>query len=379
MSHQFSSLGHLRSFRNWLVPVHGFLKKHMREKIEAAIVGGLAVLVLTVLPAFGQVAGSTDDSSDQHLKKKVPEQVKKVPEHVILVKGAWSSANDSSPVPEGGTIKHNIYRNQYFGISYALPADWIQRYAGPPPSDTGSYVLAELSRPDSYKGNGRGNILITAQDMFFTPLPVANAWQLVNYTKDRLQSDYQLEPNPVDLPTAGRSFVSFAYWSPVAQLHWYVLATEIRCHTVEFVFMNREPTALASVVRQMSNLKLPKESGPTGGTGGDGVPVCIKDYASDGTVIEKVDPVFSQPRFNPVPVRIIIDKRGRVKHMHFLSAFPDQRQAIGDALSRWRFRPYLRNGQPVEVETGVMFGHASRPMAPAKRAELQPHLARGSP
>jgi hypothetical protein len=350
----------------------------MREKIQAAIVSGLVVLVLTILPAFGQLGIPNGPSSDHHPKKKIPELVKKVPEHVILVKGAWSSANDSIPLPEGGTINHNVYRNQYFGISYPLPRDWIQKYAGPPPSDTGSYVLAELSRPDSYKGNGRGNILITAQDMFFTPLPVDNAWQLVNYTKDRLRSDYQLEPNPIALQTGGRPVASFAYWSPVAQLHWYVLATEIRCHTVEFVFMNRDPTALASVVRQ-SNLKLPKESSPTEGTAGDGVPVCIKDYASDGTVIEKVYPVFSQARFNPVPVRIIIDRRGRVKHMHLLSAFPDQRQAIGDALSRWRFRPYLRNGQPVEVETGIMFGHAPRPMAPAKRAELQPHLARGSP
>jgi hypothetical protein len=213
--------------------------------------------------------------------------------------------------------------------------------------------------------------------MFFSRLPVDNATQLVNYTKARLQSDYQLEPHPVE-PTDGRSFVSFAYWSPVAQLHWYVLATEIRCHTVEFVFMNRDATTLASLV-QMSNLKLPKESSPTEGISGDGVPVCIKDYASDGTVIERVDPVFSQPRFNPVPVRIIIDKRGRVKRIHFLSAFPDQRQAISDALNRWRFRPHLRNGRPVEVETGILFGHPPRPMAPAKGAEHQPHLAQRSP
>ena len=164
----------------------------------------------------------------------------------------------------------------------------------------------------------------------------------------------------------------------MAELHWYVLATEIRCHTVEFVFMNRDPITVASLV-QMSNLKLPKESSPAEGTGGDGVPVCIKDYASDETVIDRVDPVFSQPRFNPVPVRIIIDKRGRVKHIHFLSAFPDQRQAISDALNQWRFRPHLRHGRPVEVETGIMFGHAPRPMAPIKRAELQPNLARRSP
>ena len=126
-------------------------------------------------------------------------------------------------------------------------------------------------------------------------------------------------------------------------------------------------------------MKLPEEASPTGGTGGGGVPVCIKDYASDENVIERVDPVFSEQRFNPVPVRIIIDKQGKVKHIHFLSAFPDQTKAISDALSQWKFRPYLRDGQPVEVETGIMFGRAPHPIAPAGRAGLQPHLVRRRP
>ena len=88
------------------------------------------------------------------------------------------------------------------------------------------------------------------------------------------------------------------------------------------------------------------------------MPVCIKDYARDENVIARVDPVFTEHRFNPVPVRIIIDKEGKVKHIHFLSAFPDQAKAITDALKQWKFKPYLRDGQPVEVETGIMFGRA---------------------
>jgi len=105
---------------------------------------------------------------------------------------------------------------------------------------------------------------------------------------------------------------------------------------------------------------LPAEAGPISGRGGDVSPVCIRDYAREENLIEREDPVFTERRFNPVPVRIIIDKEGKVKHIHFLSAFPDQAKAISDALSQWRFRPYLRDGKPVEVETGIMFGHAPR-------------------
>jgi hypothetical protein len=336
----------------------------------------LAALALSVLlPAFGETAAQNggDFSTNLHPKTKVPK-------NVILVKGAWSSASDSATaVPEGGSLTNNVFRNQYFGITYPLPPDWIQKYTGPPPSDSGRYVLAQIWRPDTYKGDARGNILITAQDMFFTPLPAANALQLVNYTKNHLQADYKLELKPTKTKIAGSAFAGLAYWSPVAELHWYVLVTEIRCHAVEFVFMNRDPKTLESTVLEVSKMKLPEEASQTGGTGGGGVPVCFKDYASDENVIERVDPVFSEQRFNPVPVRIIIDKQGKVKHIHFLSAFPDQTKAISEALSQWKFRPYLRDGQRVEVETGIMFGRAPHPIAPARRAGLQPHLVRRGP
>jgi hypothetical protein len=315
----------------------------------------LAALALSVpLRAFGQTAVRNGGDFSAQLR------MRKVPKNTILIKGAWSSTNDSgTTVPEGGSIINNVFRDQYFGITYPLPPDWVQKYTGPPPSDSGRYVLAQLSRPDNYKGDAQGNILITAQDMFFTPLPVANALQLVNYTKSHLQADYKLEFERMNTEIAGHAFASLAYWSPAAKLYWYVLATEIRCHTVEFVFMNRDPKVLESIVLQTSKMKLSKEASPIGGTGGDGVPVCIKDYASGENVIERVHPAFSEQRFNPVPVRIIIDKRGRVKHIHFLSAFPDQAKAISDALSQWKFKPYLLDGKRAEVETGVMFGRGN--------------------
>jgi len=111
-------------------------------------------------------------------------------------------------------------------------------------------------------------------------------------------------------------------------------------------------------------MKLPAEASPTAGNGGGDVPVCIKDYASGQNVTARVDPVFTERRFNPVPVRIIINREGKVKHIHFLSAFPDQAKVITDALGQWKFKPYRRNGQPVEVETGLMFGRALRMATP---------------
>jgi len=295
-----------------------------------------------------------------------PDSKNVVPKETIIVKGAWYSASDSTtPVPEGGTVTNNVFTDRYFGITYALPADWMQKYTPPPPSDSGSYVLAPITRADTYKGESRGSIQFGAQDMFFSLVPAVNARQLVNYLKNHLAADYQVELKPTPTTIGGRPFTFFAYWSPVAELHWYVLATEIRCHTVEIILMNRDTKTLEELVRDLNNkMKLPAGSGSTEGSGGD-VPVCLKNYASSDNVIERVDPVFTTRRFNPVPVRIIIDKAGNVKHIHILSAFPEQQKAVYDAVKQWKFRPYERDGQRFEVETGIMFGTPPRPTTTA--------------
>ena len=325
----------------------------MRTKsAHSLLILGLAVLLFARAQEATQSAG---DSSTN------PQAIK-VPSGVILVKGAWSSASDLvTPLPEGGKVANNVYSNQYFGLTYNLSPDWTEKYSGPPPSDSGYYVLAQIRPADTFKGASRGTILIAAQDMFFTLTPAKNALELTKYTKDNLIPEYQVEEPPTELRIANHSFVRFDYGSPVAELHWRVLATQIRCHMVQFIFTSRDTEFAEQLIREMNQIKLPAEAGATSGTGGGNAPTCIKDYASGEHVLETVDPVFAEHRFNPVPVRIIIDKKGKVKHIHFLSAFPDQAKAITDALFQWRFRPYLHDGKPVEVETGILFGRAPRP------------------
>jgi hypothetical protein len=312
---------------------------------------GLSLCLAAAAQGVPQSGGDFSSNSD----------AKKLPTETILVKGAWSSASDSvTPIPEGGRLADNIYSNSYFGLTYTLSPGWIEKYSGPPPSDSGYYVLAQIRPADASKGTSRGSILIAAQDMFFTLTPAANALDLINFTKDHLIGDNTVEQPPTAVTIAGHSFIRFDYGSPIAELHWHVLATQIRCHMVEFVFTSHDTELAESLIQEMNTMILPAEAGATSGTGGGEAPVCIKDYASDENVIEREDPVLAERRFNSIPVRIIIDKEGKVKHIHVLSAFPEQAKAISDALAQWRFRPYLQGGKPVEVETGILFGHAPR-------------------
>ena len=47
-------------------------------------------------------------------------------------------------------------------------------------------VTFELGQSDSSKGETTGSV-VAGQDVFFTPLPVANARQFVTYSKNHFQ------------------------------------------------------------------------------------------------------------------------------------------------------------------------------------------------
>ena len=268
----------------------------------------------------------------------------------ILVKGAVPSASDAStPVPEEGRIGEGRYRNAYFGLTYPVPAGWIEQPAGPPPSEAGSYVLTQFALVDGERV--KAHVLVSAQDLFFVPFEAAGAKDLVARTRTMVEERYELEEGPEQVTIAGRTFERLAYKGRRAKLHWRMFTTETRCHALTFTFTGSDTAALDAAEKALGNLVL----------GGD-APACVSDYARDH-LVEKTTPMFQQ-RYNTIPVRVIIDAEGKVKHAHLLSAFPEQSEPILSALRAWRFKPYVVGGQAVEVETGLLFGRPPSRVAP---------------
>ncbi|MGA2219181.1 MAG: energy transducer TonB, partial [Terracidiphilus sp.] len=54
-----------------------------------------------------------------------------------------------------------------------------------------------------------------------------------------------------------------------------------------------------------------------------------------------------------VVLEAIISKQGTIESLRVVSGPPMLQQAARDAVSAWRYRPYLLNGEPVAVETTV--------------------------
>lgn len=90
------------------------------------------------------------------------------------------------------------------------------------------------------------------------------------------------------------------------------------------------------------------------------VPVSSRVSAgvAQGLLIRKIEPVYPQiaktsRESGTVVMSAVITKSGAIGDLHVVSGPPMLRQAALDAVKQWRYRPYMLNNQPVEVETTV--------------------------
>jgi protein TonB len=83
-------------------------------------------------------------------------------------------------------------------------------------------------------------------------------------------------------------------------------------------------------------------------------------------LVHRVEPTYPQiartARISgSVVLTAVIAKDGQIENLTLVSGHPMLAPAAIDAVKQWRYRPYLLNGEPVEVETTitVMFQLAS--------------------
>jgi len=78
----------------------------------------------------------------------------------------------------------------------------------------------------------------------------------------------------------------------------------------------------------------------------------------EGNLIYRPQPVYpplarSARVQGSVFLRAIISREGTIENLQVLSGHPMLVHAALDAVRQWRYRPYMLNGEPVEVETQV--------------------------
>lgn len=86
--------------------------------------------------------------------------------------------------------------------------------------------------------------------------------------------------------------------------------------------------------------------------------VRISQGVTSGMLIRKIEPTYpvlarSARISGDVVLKAIISKDGSIQDLQLVSGHPMLVPAAIDAVRQWHYRPYLLNGQPVEVETTI--------------------------
>lgn len=87
-------------------------------------------------------------------------------------------------------------------------------------------------------------------------------------------------------------------------------------------------------------------------------PVRVSTMVQEGLAIHKTIPVYpaiavAAHAQGTVVLAATISKGGTIENLRVVSGPPMLQQSAVNAVSTWRYRPYLLDGQPVEVETTV--------------------------
>ena len=87
--------------------------------------------------------------------------------------------------------------------------------------------------------------------------------------------------------------------------------------------------------------------------------VRVSQGVSSGLLVRRVQPTYPplarQARIQgQVLLRAVISKDGSIENLQLVSGHPMLVQSALDAVKQWKYRPYLLNGEPVEVDTEIV-------------------------
>jgi periplasmic protein TonB len=107
----------------------------------------------------------------------------------------------------------------------------------------------------------------------------------------------------------------------------------------------------------MQNLLVARHTPPPTGPDVRREPIRISNL-SEGALLRRVQPIYPTPARNariqgPVVMAALIDTDGRIVNLRLVSGNPLLVEAAMNAVKQWRYRPYILNSQPIEVETQI--------------------------
>jgi protein TonB len=170
-------------------------------------------------------------------------------------------------------------------------------------------------------------------------------------------------PPPVHvLPTVATNSSTPAPMAPIFNTHTFPTSTPAEAPNFNPTTIVMGPAGNTSIIGQSapsSTANVTRAPGGTG-TGGDGTathgPLNISRGVSAGLLLAPIQPIYppiakAAHQQGIVIVQAIISRTGQIESAHIVSGPAMLQGSALDAVRSARYRPYLLNGQPTEVDT----------------------------
>lgn len=310
-----------------------------------------------------------------------------------LLTGAQNAGTAvNKPGPEDGTIVNSIYANEFLGFSYPIPDGWeVNSEVGSTAPEVKAKRLSEgglvLLVVDQHKGRPlRNRIVLSALDA--SGFKVDSEGFVTKFVRAQLgREGMELVRDTFPVNFVGKHFFREDYKESSAggALYKAFVCTKFRGYFLGWTLAAGSPEELEESANSLQRISFREDQQastsvagvPPGTVPGDHSKstnygtiasatqqpnaerpqrVRVSEGVAQGLLIKRV-----QPEYPPlarvagiqgnVVLKVLIGKDGRIKELTLVSGPPMLAPASVKAVEKWEYKPYLLNGEPVEVET----------------------------
>jgi TonB family protein len=289
---------------------------------------------------------------------------------------------------ENGSIKDNLYTNECFGFSLALPAGWqvnpkFGGTEGKAKHVAGQLILLLL---DQHKEGSSGNrILLTAREAGSSAPSAEDFVSKSVHSQIEADRDHrQLVKDTYPVDFGGKTFSRADYKQAISSggtLYSAFVYTKFRGYFIGETVMAGSPEDLDQSANSLQPISFREDepnskcvmagdnSANTGEVGSKpGTPppdvsqverVRVSTGVSTGLLIKKVAPRYpDDAKHAGVQGQVIlqaeIDKNGDIQNLTLISGHPMLVPAAIEAVKKWKYKPYMLKDKPVAVETQII-------------------------
>jgi len=310
--------------------------------------------------------------------------------HSLALAQSVGAGSSNSLTFENGTIANGTYSNECFGFSFSIPDGWLinTQLVGTDAKAKhapGQLVLLML---DQHKEGSFGNrIALTSPDAK-DALPTAEEYvsNFVHHQVDVDRERRELIRDTYAVEYGGKRFFRADYKQTISGRMLYLASvyTKVGKYYIGETLISESPEGLEQSANSLQQISFrgsepnaqcvmkgddgSNSMGVTGGvigsvgqssTPGQPSRVRVSQGLSAGLLIKKVTPRYPDDARQAhiqgqVVLNAVIGKNGDIEELTLASGHPLPAPAAIEAVKKWKYKPYLLQGQPVEVETQVV-------------------------